>query len=210
MNTATVSRAEAEFDISDNTVSSTISATPLADLELKRTDLLGSNSNNHEHEDDQIISEFRITNNGPSDATNVVLTNELTVNVVLVSVSVSQVSCTVIGGTVVCDLGDLANGESVTFTIVLAPVTGGQISSKVGATSDQSVTSTLDPWEFFLDLSGPDSDLTPASALLESVVGSSNNLLVASGLLGLALTALALILGNNVFTGNGRRTETEA
>ena len=71
-----------------------------------------------------IISEFTITINGHSDATNVVLTNELTVNVVLVSVSVSQVSCTVIGGTVVCDLGDLANGESVTFTIVLAPVTG--------------------------------------------------------------------------------------
>ena len=177
VNTATVSRAEAEFDISDNTVSSTIPATPLADLELKRTDLLGSNSNHYEHEDDQIISEFRITNNGPSDATNVVLTNELTVNVVLVSVSVSQVSCTVIGGTVVCDLGDLANGESVTFTIVLAPVTGDQISSKVGATSDQSVTNTLDPWEFLLDLSGPDSDLTPTSALLESVVGSSNNLL---------------------------------
>ena len=175
VNTATVSRAEAEFDISDNIVSSTISATPLADLELKRTDLLGSNSNNHEHEDDQISSELRITNNGPSDATNVVLTNELTVNVVLVSVSVSQVSCTVIGGTVVCDLGDLANGESVTFTIVLAPVTGGQISSKVGATSDQSVTNTLDPWEFLLDLSGPDSDLTPASALLEWVVGSTNS-----------------------------------
>ncbi|MEE3166288.1 MAG: hypothetical protein VX654_02125, partial [Chloroflexota bacterium] len=101
--------------------------------------------------------------------------DELTVNVVLVSVSGSQVSCTVIGGTVVCDLGDLANGESVTFTIVLAPVTGGQISSKVGATSDQSVTNTLDPWEFLLDLSGPDSDLTPATALLESVVGSTNS-----------------------------------
>ena len=157
VNTATVSRAKAEFDIGDNTVSSTISATPLADLELKRTDLLGSNPNNHEQEDDQICSELRITNNGPSGATNVVLPNELTVNVVLVSVSVFQVSCTVIGGTVVCDLGDLANGESVT--------------------SDQSVTNTLDPWEFLLDLSGPDSDLTPTSALLESVVGSSNNLL---------------------------------
>ena len=175
VNTATVSRAEAEFDISDNIVSSTISATPLADLELKRTDLLGSNSNNHEHEDDQISSELRITNNGPSDATNVVLTNELTVNVVLVSVSISQVSCTVIGGTVVCDLGDLANGESVTFTTVLVPVIGGQISSKVSATSDQSVTNTLDPWEFLLDLSGPDSDLTLASALLEWVVGSTNS-----------------------------------
>jgi hypothetical protein len=106
---------------------------------------------------------------------------------------------------VACDLSDLANGESVTFTIVLAPVTGGQISSKVGATSDQPVTSTLAPWEFFLDLSGPDSDLTPASALLESAVGSSNDLPVASVLLGLALTALALILGNNVFTGDGLR-----
>lgn len=36
VNTATDSRAEAEFDISDNTVSSTISVTPLADLELMR------------------------------------------------------------------------------------------------------------------------------------------------------------------------------
>ena len=52
VNTATVSRAEAEFDKSNNTVSSTISVTPLADLELKRTDLLGSNSNHPEHEDD--------------------------------------------------------------------------------------------------------------------------------------------------------------
>jgi hypothetical protein len=85
----------------------------------------------------------------------------------LVSVSGSQVSCTVIGGTVVCDLGDLANGENVTFTIVLAPVTGGRISGKVGATSDQSVTSTLDPWECFLDLSDPDRELTPTSALLD-------------------------------------------
>jgi len=93
----------------------------------------------------------------------------------LVSVSGSQVSCTVIGGTVVCDLGDLANGESVTFTIVLAPVTGGQISGKVGATSDQSVTSTLDPWECFLDLSDPDRELTRTSALLESVVGSTTS-----------------------------------
>ena len=43
VNTATVSGAEAELDTSDNTVSSTISVTPLADLELKRTDLLESN-----------------------------------------------------------------------------------------------------------------------------------------------------------------------
>ena len=90
----------------------------------------------------------------------------------MVSVSGSQVSWTVIGGTV-CELGNLANGESVTFSIVLAPVTGGQISGKVGATSDQSVTSTLDPWEWFLYLSDPDRELNPTSALLESVVGST-------------------------------------
>lgn len=36
VNTATVSGAEAEFDTNDNTVSSTISVTPLADLELMR------------------------------------------------------------------------------------------------------------------------------------------------------------------------------
>ena len=36
VNTATVSGAETEFDTNDNTVSSTISVTPLADLELMR------------------------------------------------------------------------------------------------------------------------------------------------------------------------------
>ena len=43
VNTATVSGVESAFDTSDNTVSSTISVTPLADLELKRIDLLESN-----------------------------------------------------------------------------------------------------------------------------------------------------------------------
>ena len=43
VNTATVSGVEGAFDTSDNTVSSTISVTPLADLELKRIDLLESN-----------------------------------------------------------------------------------------------------------------------------------------------------------------------
>ena len=36
VNTATVSGAETEFDTNDNTVSSTITVTPLADLELMR------------------------------------------------------------------------------------------------------------------------------------------------------------------------------
>jgi len=94
-------------------------------------------------------------------------------------------------------------------TLVLDPSALLNLVNTATVSGAEAVTSTLDPWECFLDLSDPDRELTPTSALLELVVGNTT-FLVPSVLLGLALTALVLVLGNNVFTGNGRRTETEA
>ena len=95
------------------------------------------------------------------------------------------------------------------MTLVLDPLALLNLVNTATVSGAKAVTSTLDPWECFLDLSDPDRELTPTSALLELVIGSTT-FLVPSVLLGLALTALVLVLGNNVFTGNGRRTETEA
>ncbi|MCH7736650.1 MAG: DUF11 domain-containing protein [Chloroflexi bacterium] len=207
VNTITVSGAEADFDSSGNSVSATISITAIADLSLQRTDFLGPESDDPKVNDNEIVSVFRVGNNGPSDATNVILTNELSVDVVLVSVTGDGVDCRVTGGTVTCELGGLANGQSTTFTLVLAPKTGGQISSGVGVRSDQSTSVNLDPWEFFLDLSGPAVDIAPASARLDRITVGNNNLMIGGILLGLSLLAGASILGRNMAAAGKQRSE---
>ena len=135
------------------------------------------------------------------------MTNELSVDVVLVSVIGEGVECRVIGGTVTCELSDLANAESTTFTLVLAPKTGGQISSGVGVKSDQSPSTNLDPWEFFIDLSNPSGDIGPPSARLDQIGAQNSNLIVGFVLLGLSLLAVASIFGRNILAA-GKQGET--
>jgi uncharacterized repeat protein (TIGR01451 family) len=59
-----------------------------------------------------------VTNNGPSTATGVTMTDTLPVGVSFVSVSPGQPTCVQAAGTVTCGLGTLANGASATVTIV--------------------------------------------------------------------------------------------
>ncbi|MBX3010173.1 MAG: DUF11 domain-containing protein [Caldilineaceae bacterium] len=56
-----------------------------------------------------------VTNYGPSDAQDVVITDTLSADVALVS----AVGCTVNGNRVVCDFGTIANGEHKSVTIVV-------------------------------------------------------------------------------------------
>jgi uncharacterized repeat protein (TIGR01451 family) len=207
LNTLTVAGAEADFDSSRNSVSATISITAIADLTLERTDFVGPRTEDPQINDDEIVSIFTVGNNGPSDATNVVLTNELSVDVVLVSLIGDGVECHVTGGTVTCELGDLANGESATFTLVLAPKTGGQISSGVGVKADQSPSTNLDPWSFFLDLSSPTptGDIAPPSARLDQIGARNSSLIVGVVLLALSLLVAASILGRNIVSVGKRR-----
>ena len=86
----------------------------------------------------------------------------------------------------------------MTLTLVLAPKTAGQISTGVGVKSDQSPSTNLDPWEFFIDLSNPSGDIAPPSARLDQIGAKNSNMIVGVVLLGLSLLALASILGRNV------------
>jgi uncharacterized repeat protein (TIGR01451 family) len=59
-----------------------------------------------------------VTNNGPTTAKNTLLTDPLPANTTFVSASTG---CNELGGTVTCNLGDIADGASTTATIVVQP-----------------------------------------------------------------------------------------
>ena len=61
-----------------------------------------------------------VTNNGPGDASSVVLTDTLDGAVTFTSATPTQGSCTESSGIVTCPIGQIANGASETVTIVVA------------------------------------------------------------------------------------------
>ncbi len=69
-----------------------------------------------------------VDNNGPAEAQNVVVTDNLPASVTLVSATPSQGSCTGVA-TITCNLGNIANGVTATVTIVVTPTVLGAISN---------------------------------------------------------------------------------
>jgi hypothetical protein len=74
-----------------------------------------------------------VSNNGPSTATGVILTDMLPVSVSFGSASPSQGNCGQAGGIVTCGLGTLLNGGSAIVTIAVTPTAPGTITN--GATA---------------------------------------------------------------------------
>ena len=86
-----------------------------------------------------LIYSFAVTNEGPSDATAVTLTDTLPPGVTFISVAPSQGRCTEASGTVTCDLASLPSGASATLTIqaTVPPSTMGTLSSVVSVTGPE-------------------------------------------------------------------------
>ncbi len=119
-NTVSVSAREAERDLLDNTATATITVNVKADL------LLQSVISGPALPGKALSYTLTVSNMGPSDAGNVVLTDTLPMGTRLVSATPSQGhSCRVERGdsspdTVICSLGQLGGGRTATVTIVVA------------------------------------------------------------------------------------------
>ena len=97
-----------------------------------------------------------VTNNGPLDATNVTLVDDLPAEATFVSSSPGVPTCTLVGAQLTCDLGTITNGGSADVVIVLsttnptdatltntATVSSGDIPDDTPANNTVSITTTV-------------------------------------------------------------------
>jgi uncharacterized repeat protein (TIGR01451 family) len=83
---------------------------------------------------DDLTYTIVVTNHGPTDATNVVLTDNLPPDVSYISV---DSGCSHVAGVVTCNLNGIANGSSKTVQIVVSITATGTLENTATVTSDQ-------------------------------------------------------------------------
>jgi uncharacterized repeat protein (TIGR01451 family) len=86
---------------------------------------------------------IRVTNNGPDRAIGVAVTDQLPKNAGYGSSTSTQGSCTIkpSKNAVVCTIGTMASGASVTITLMVKPTSKGTITN----TASVTLTSPTDP-----------------------------------------------------------------
>lgn len=136
-NAATVVSNEDDSDNANNATSEPTTVTPVIDLAVSKSD-----SPDAVNAGGVLTYTVLVTNNGPSPATNVVLTDVLPTEVSFDSASTSQGAVSETGGTVTATVGTLASGASATLSIVTT-VSGsalGTITNSVSATAAETET----------------------------------------------------------------------
>ncbi len=83
-----------------------------------------------------------VTNLGPSDASQVTLSDMLPPTVTFVSLSPSSVSYTISGGVLTADLGTIAPNELVTLTLVVQPNVTGILTNQATVTANEFTSDT--------------------------------------------------------------------
>ncbi len=113
-----------------------------------------------------------VTNNGPSIATGVIVTNQLPPSVVYLGAVVSQGSVTVDNNLVTCVLGSLVKGAKATLSVSVRPLANGTIVASAGVTSDRKDPIPANNTATAQTVVGPATDLglgfdvVPASVVL--------------------------------------------
>lgn len=115
----------------------TTSSTPTIDLAITK-----SASPNPATVGSQITWTMVVTNNGPSDATGVTVSDPLPSETTFVSASSTQGSCSNSSGTVTCSIGNMADGAKVTVTIVTTLNAVGNLVNTATVKGNQTETNT--------------------------------------------------------------------
>jgi len=138
-NTATVAGTENESNLANNSATEPTTVVPIIDLAVTKSD-----TPDPVNAGGILTYTVLVTNNGPSPATNVVLTDALPTEVSFDSATPSQGSVSESGGTVTANLGSLASGASATVTIVatVADSALGTITNTASVAATETETNT--------------------------------------------------------------------
>jgi uncharacterized repeat protein (TIGR01451 family) len=85
---------------------------------------------------DKVTVNVSVSNSGPGQATNVVLTNFVSDSTQVSGVTINVGSCTLTSGQISCQIGTLASGSGATMSYVVTLAASG-FSDSLGVTSDQ-------------------------------------------------------------------------
>ncbi|MBI1760163.1 MAG: DUF11 domain-containing protein [Acidobacteria bacterium] len=128
-NTASVTGNQTDPNAANNSATAVTTVLPRADLSITK-----SASPNPVTVFNSLTYTLAATNNGPSPATGVTITDQLPASVSFVSASLG---CSQAGGLVTCAAGSLSNGATASFTLVVTPTTGGTISNTASVAGNE-------------------------------------------------------------------------
>ena len=132
-NTASATTTDVDPDATNNSDSEPTAVTAQTDLAVTKTDSADPVSTTQE-----FSYTVRVTNNGPSTATGVTLTDTLPAGVTFVSVTPTP-ACAHSAGVVTCNVGTLASSATFTATItVRAPGAPGTVSNRATVAGGQA------------------------------------------------------------------------
>lgn len=137
-NSASATSAGAEFDLSNNSASAAYTVTPpQMDLSVIKIDTIDPVAVNTDFQ-----YAITITNNGPSRANNVVLTENTPPQFTYVGITTSKGSC---AGTapIVCSIDTMAAGEVVTLTLTMTASTIGSYVNNAAVAATEPDTNPL-------------------------------------------------------------------
>ncbi|MBV8950265.1 MAG: DUF11 domain-containing protein, partial [Actinobacteria bacterium] len=138
-----VSSTTGDPDLSNNNAGFTQLIGPVADLTMSKSALLtagGSPVTDPLSVGDNFVYALRVTNNGPSPAANVMVTDILPTGITLTS---TPPGCTVAAGTVTCSLGTVAVGQTVTTN--LSVQVGAAAANSAPSNTATVSSTTVDP-----------------------------------------------------------------
>jgi uncharacterized repeat protein (TIGR01451 family) len=126
-----VAATQSDLNSNNNTASVMVNAVLPADLAVS-----ASASKNSGLIGDKVTVNVNVSNNGPGQATSVVLTDFVSDSTQVSGVTINTGSCAVTSGQISCQIGTLASGVGATMSYVVTLAASG-FSDSLGVTADQ-------------------------------------------------------------------------